>query len=133
MHILIEGIPVKHKDSDVKTMFEAYGKVSDVKMIVSNITKLNRGFAFVIMPNEEEALKAIESLNGTELEDKTLSVVKSSVTADEGIKNALRHGVQKGGGNTKNFSQGKGAPGKGYSGGGGPKATIPKGGSSRGK
>ena len=133
MHILIEGIPVTHKDADVKAMFESFGKVSDIKMIVSNITKLNRGFAFVIMPVEEEAQKAIETLHGSELLDKNWSVVKSTITAEEGIKNALRHGVQKGGGNTKNFSQGKGAPGKGYSGGGGPKAAIPKGGSNRGK
>jgi RNA recognition motif-containing protein len=131
MHILIEGIPTKHKEADVRAIFEAYGKVSDVKMIISNITKVNRGFAFVIMPEEEEALKAIEALNDSEIEDKKVAVVKSAVTADEGIKNAMRHGSQKVG-NTKNFSQGKGASGKSYSG-GGSKATIPKGGSNRGK
>jgi hypothetical protein len=60
-----------------------------------------------------------------------VTVIKSSVTADDGIKNAMRHGSQKTG-NTKNFSQGKGNSGKNYSG-GGSKATIPKGGSNRGK
>ncbi len=132
MHILIEGIPTKYKEEDVKTLFEQYGKVTLVKMIISNITKLNRGFAYVVMPEETEGLKAIETLNNTEIDEKTVSVVKSAVTADEGIKNAMRHGSQKGG-NTKNFSQGKGAGTKGYSGGGGSKATIPKGGSNRGK
>jgi cold-inducible RNA-binding protein len=133
MHLLIEGIPLKHKEADVRALFETYGKVSDVKMIVSNITKLNKGFAYVIMPAEEEALKAIEGLNETEIDSKVVSVIKSPVTAQEGINNAMRHGSQKGGGNTKNFSPGKsgGAP-KGYSG-GGAKATIPKGGSNRGK
>jgi RNA recognition motif-containing protein len=133
MHLLIEGIPAKHKESDVRTVFEAYGKVSDVKMIISNITKLNRGFAYVIMPDEEEASKAIEALNGKEIDGKEISVVKSSVTAQEGINNAMRHGSQKSGGNTKNFSTGKGGgSAKSYSG-GGPKAAIPKGGSNRGK
>jgi cold-inducible RNA-binding protein len=133
MHLLIEGIPLKHKEADVRALFETYGKVSDVKMIVSNITKLNKGFAYVIMPTEEEALKAIEGLNETEIDSKTITVIKSPVTAQEGINNAMRHGSQKGGGNTKNFSAGKaGGPAKGYSG-GGAKAAIPKGGSNRGK
>jgi RNA recognition motif-containing protein len=132
MHILIEGIPLKYKESDVKTIFEAYGKVSDVKMIISNITKLNKGFAYVIMPEETEAQVAIDAVNGTEIDNKVVSVIKSNITAQEGIANAMRHGTQKGGGNTKNFSSKGGGPSKGYSG-GGAKATIPKGGSSRGK
>ncbi len=133
MHIYVEGIPAKYKESDVKSLFEAHGKVSDVKMIISNITKLNKGFAYVIMPEEEEALKAIEAMNDSLIEEKAISVSKSSVTAQEGIKLAMRHGAQKGGGNTKNFAANKGgAPAKGYSG-GGSRATIPKGGSNRGK
>jgi RNA recognition motif-containing protein len=132
MHILIEGIPLKFKESDVRSVFETHGKVTDVKMIISNITKMNKGFAYVIMPDEEEAQKAIEALNESEMDSKTVSVTKSPVTAQEGINNAMRHGNQKGG-NTKNFASNKGGgPSKGYSG-GGPKATIPKGGSSRGK
>jgi RNA recognition motif-containing protein len=132
MHILVEGIPQKLKEADIKSMFETFGKVSDVKMIISNITKMNKGFAYVIMPEEKEAEQAIEKLHQTEIDGKKVTVIKSPVTADEGIKQAMRHGNQKGG-NVKNFSsKGGGSGSKGYSG-GGPKATIPKGGSSRGK
>jgi RNA recognition motif-containing protein len=132
MHLYVEGIPAKYKEADVKALFEAHGKVSDVKMIISNITKLNKGFAYVIMPVEEEATKAIETLHDSTVDEKVISVSKSSVTAAEGIKLASRHGSQKGGGPSNNFSQSKGGSAKGYSG-GGAKAAIPKGGSNRGK
>jgi RNA recognition motif-containing protein len=132
MHIFIEGIPQKYKEADIRAVFEAHGKVSDVKMIISNITRLNKGFAYVIMPEETEAQAAIDAIDGTEIGEKKVSVTKSPVTAQEGINNAMRHGSQKSGGNTKNFSNKGGGISKGYSG-GGPKATIPKGGSSRGK
>jgi RNA recognition motif-containing protein len=131
VHILIEGISTKLKEEDLKPVFEEYGKVTNVKMVISNITKLNKGFAYIIMPEEAEALAAIEALNGKEMDGKTITVVKSPVTADEGIKQALRHGSTRAG-NTKNFSTKSAGPSKGFSG-GGPKASIPKGGSSRGK
>ena len=49
-------------------LFAAHGEVMDVKVFD------NRGFAFVEMAGQEEAEKAMEALNGTEFEGRTLNI-----------------------------------------------------------
>ena len=55
-------------------LFEAYGQVVQVHIIVDRDTGLPRGFAFVEMTNDAEAEKAIQALNGSILRDRTLDV-----------------------------------------------------------
>lgn len=60
---------------DLKATFEAFGAVSDC-FIPSDYEGNPRGFAFIQM-EEENALEAIEKVNGTELDGRTLNVNKS--------------------------------------------------------
>lgn len=60
---------------DLKATFEAYGEVKDC-FIPTDYENNPRGFAFIQM-EEENALKAIEELGGTELDGRTLNVNKS--------------------------------------------------------
>lgn len=60
---------------DLKTAFEQYGSVTDCFM-PTDFDGNPRGFAFIQM-DEESSLKAIEGLNGTELDGRTLNVNKS--------------------------------------------------------
>jgi len=59
---------------ELRLLFEAYGQVVQVHIIVDRDTGLPRGFAFVEMANEAEAEKAIKALNGSMLRDRTLDV-----------------------------------------------------------
>jgi len=59
---------------DLRRLFEAYGEVAQVHIIVDRDTGLPRGFAFVEMTNDTEAEKAIRALNGSILRDRTLDV-----------------------------------------------------------
>mmetsp|Transcript_14366 Transcript_14366/g.31129 ORF Transcript_14366/g.31129 Transcript_14366/m.31129 type:complete len:377 (-) Transcript_14366:57-1187(-) len=61
--------------ADLQATFEAFGKVSDC-FIPSDFEGNPRGFAFIQM-EEEDALEAIEKVNGTELDGRTLNVNKS--------------------------------------------------------
>ena len=59
----------------LKAAFEAYGEVKDCFVPV-DYDGNPRGFAFISM-DEENALNAIEGLNGQELDGRTLNVNKS--------------------------------------------------------
>ena len=66
------GSEVTHEE--LRRLFEAYGQVVQVHIIVDRDTGLPRGFAFVEMTNDAEAEKAIRALNGSILRDRTLDV-----------------------------------------------------------
>ena len=59
---------------ELRRLFETYGQVVQVHIIVDRDTGLPRGFAFVEMTNDAEAEKAIQALNGSVLRDRTLDV-----------------------------------------------------------
>jgi cold-inducible RNA-binding protein len=65
------GPEVTHEE--IRRLFEAYGQVAQVHVIVDRDTGSPR-FAFVEMTNETDAEKAIQALNGSILRDRTLSV-----------------------------------------------------------
>ena len=58
----------------LKAMFEEYGTVDSVDIPVFRESGKTRGFAFVKMPDNDAAEMAISSLDGTELDGRTLHV-----------------------------------------------------------
>jgi RNA recognition motif-containing protein len=77
MEIYAGSIPFKIKETELKTVFEHYGTVDSVKIIIDNITRQNKGFAFITMPNETEANNAIHALNGSELLGRKIIVTRA--------------------------------------------------------
>ena len=61
-------------DDQLTQLFSQAGKVLTVKIIIDHSTGRSKGFGFVEMSNEEEAKKAIETLNETEFEGRKLVV-----------------------------------------------------------
>lgn len=55
-------------------LFAKFGTVSSVKIIYDKITWESKGYGFLEMENNEEAVKAIEALNGKEIKGKALIV-----------------------------------------------------------
>lgn len=66
MNIYIGNLNYKIQESDLKSALEEYGVVESVKIVMDRETGRSRGFAFVEMPNEEEAKAVIEQLNGAD-------------------------------------------------------------------
>ena len=66
------GAEVTHEE--IRRLFEAYGEVAQVHIIVDRGTGLPRGFAFVEMTNDVEAERAIKGLNGSILRGRALDV-----------------------------------------------------------
>lgn len=61
-------------ESDLRELFAPFGQVTRVHMAMDRETGRARGFAFVEMPNDEEAAKAIAGLDGKELGGRNLKV-----------------------------------------------------------
>lgn len=77
MNIFVGSLPFSIEEADLKGFFEDYGTVDSVKIITDKFTGRSKGFGFVEMPNDAEAQKAIDELNGGTVEGRTIVVNKS--------------------------------------------------------
>ncbi len=74
MNIYVGNLSYGLDDNDVQQLFSEYGTVSSAKIIQDRDTDRSKGFGFVDMPSDEEAQKAIEGLNGQEVDGRNLTV-----------------------------------------------------------
>ncbi|GAB2983261.1 RNA-binding protein [Mucilaginibacter puniceus] len=74
MKIFIAKLPYQFKEADVTELFAPYGEVSAANVIMDRETGRSKCYAFVEMPNAEEALAAISGLNETQILDKAIAV-----------------------------------------------------------
>ncbi len=61
-------------EDDLYNLFAAQGPIDSMKMPVNRITGRHKGYAFIEMVNEEEAVKAVNELNGMTLDNRPLAV-----------------------------------------------------------
>ncbi len=73
-NLYVSGLPYSATDRQLEEIFSAHGTVVSARVITDKFTGRSRGFGFVEMSSQSEAQKAIEALNGTELEGRTLVV-----------------------------------------------------------
>lgn len=73
-NIFVGNLSFNANEQDVRSMFEPYGVVDRVSVITDRETGRSRGFAFVEMPDDQEADRAISSLNGSQVGGRTLNV-----------------------------------------------------------
>ena len=64
MNIYVSNLSFNVRDEDLQEYFAEYGEVSSAKVIMDKFTNKSRGFAFVEMPSDEAANKAIQELDG---------------------------------------------------------------------
>jgi len=72
--IYVGGLPYSAREDELEQLFGAHGQVSSVDIITDRFTGQARGFAFVEMPNDAEAQRAIDALNGSSMGGRTLTV-----------------------------------------------------------
>lgn len=77
MNIFIANLNFKVRNQKLQEIFEEYGEVSSAKIITDRDSGRSKGFGFVEMPNEADALRAIEELNGVEIEGRQIVVKKA--------------------------------------------------------
>ena len=77
MEIFIANIPFASTEDDILGLFDAFGTVERVNIVRERETGDSRGFGFVDMPNEDQALAAIKALDGVGLQGRSLSISKA--------------------------------------------------------
>ena len=61
-------------DQSLNSAFAQFGAVESASVLKDKMTGRSRGFGFVTMTNDEEAAKAIDAMNGVELDGRKLTV-----------------------------------------------------------
>jgi RNA recognition motif-containing protein len=72
--LYVGGLPYSVTEGRLQEIFSAHGSVESAKVISDKFTGQSRGFGFVEMSSGGEAQKAIDSLNGTQVDGRTLTV-----------------------------------------------------------
>lgn len=72
--LYVGGLPYEVTDGQLQELFADHGTVESARVIADKFTGRSRGFGFVEMGSGEEAQKAIDALNNTQLEGRTLVV-----------------------------------------------------------
>lgn len=116
-NIYVGNISFQTTEQDLDAAFSAYGQVERVQIVKDRDTGQSRGFAFVEMPNNADADKAMAALNGADLGGRTLTV--NEARPREPRPGGGGGGFGGGGGNRFSGGGGGGRPSGGGSGGGG--------------
>ena len=92
MNIYVGSLHFKMNEAELKELFEEYGEVGSAKIIFDKYSGKSKGFGFVEMPNEAEAKKAIEELNGSEVGGRNIIVNESIERSDSNRRSNFRGG-----------------------------------------
>lgn len=107
MNIYVGNLSYNTSEGSLERLFGEFGAVASVRIITDRDTGRSKGFGFIEMGEDTEATAAIEALNGTELDGRTLRV------------NEARPRTEGGGGGRGGRGGGRGGFGGGGFGGGG--------------
>jgi RNA recognition motif-containing protein len=72
--LYVGGLPYSTTDAELSELFTQYGSVTSAKVITDKFTGQSRGFGFVEMGTTDEAKQAIDGLNGSKLQQRTIVV-----------------------------------------------------------
>ena len=106
--LYVGNLPYAVTELDLRDLFGGIGTVTDAKIVTDRETGRPRGFGFVEMSTEDEARKAIEEINGRDVQGRQVAVKEAED----------RRGGSGGGGGGRGGG-GYGGGGGGYGGGGG--------------
>ena len=84
MDIYVGNLNYQTTEAELREAFEAYGQLSDVRLITDRYSGRSKGFAFVEMPEQSEAEAAIQALNGKPLQGRTLTVNEARARGEGG-------------------------------------------------
>lgn len=72
--LFVGGLSWDTDEASLAAAFEPYGPLSEVVVVTDRDTGRSRGFGFVVMQNRKDAARAIEALNSSSLDGRTIVV-----------------------------------------------------------
>lgn len=82
--IFIGNLPFQATESEVRSAFEQYGRVSSVHLLTDRATGRSKGCAFVGMSRLDDADEAIRRLNGSQIGGRRVTVNEARSNGHEG-------------------------------------------------
>lgn len=82
MNIYVGNLSRDVSEQELREAFAAFGEIQSVAIIKDKFTGDSRGFAFVEMPNKDEADKAVSSLNGKDMKGRNITVNEARPRTD---------------------------------------------------
>jgi RNA recognition motif-containing protein len=101
MKLFVGGLSWDTTDESLRTFFSGAGNVVSASVVMDRFSGRSRGFGFVEMSNDEEAKKAISTLNGQTLDGRTIVVNEARPQAPRDDR--PRGDFQRGGGSGRRF------------------------------
>ena len=83
MNIYVGQLPYATTADDLRTIFSEFGEIASLNLITDKFSGQSKGFAFVEMPNNSEADKAIKALNKTMFQGREIKVNQAEVAPRE--------------------------------------------------
>ena len=84
MKILVRSLERTVTEEELLKLFQEYGTVESCNLVLDAATGKSKGFAFVEMPNNEEAKQAIENLNGYTFSNRQITVNEARPKVENG-------------------------------------------------
>ncbi|MEO8886822.1 MAG: RNA-binding protein [Mucilaginibacter sp.] len=112
MKIFVARLPYQFKEADIAELFAPYGEVSAVNLIMDRETGRSKCFAFVEMPDDDQANAAIAGLNEKQILDKAIAV--SQAKEKERIERPAGGGYRGGSGSGGGYRGGNSGGGSNY-------------------
>jgi RNA recognition motif-containing protein len=110
--LYVGNLPYSVTELELRDLFASLGTITEAKIVTDRDTGRPRGFGFVEMSTEDEAKKAIEELNGRDVQGRPLAVKEAEDRRGGG------GGGRGGGGGGGGYGGGGGGGGRGFGGGG---------------
>ena len=82
MNIYVGNLSYNTTEEELKGFFSEHGEIASVNIIIDKYTGNSKGFAFVEMPNQSEAEKAIQALDGKEVDGRNIRVNQARPKSD---------------------------------------------------
>jgi len=83
-NIYVGNLGFNVSGEELEQLFSEFGEVASVNIITDRDTGRSRGFGFVEMADDAAAAKAIEALNGKEMDGRALTVNEARPRTDRG-------------------------------------------------
>ncbi|MBI2175465.1 MAG: RNA-binding protein [Parcubacteria group bacterium] len=80
--IYVGNLPYSTNEAELKDMFSEFGEVASTKVITDRDSGRSRGFGFVEMASDSEADRAIQELNGKDMQGRPLVVNEARPMAE---------------------------------------------------
>ena len=112
MNLYVGNLSFKTTDASLQALFQAHGQVQSARVVIDRDSGRSKGFGFVEMDNSAEATAAINALNGTDLDGRSINVNEARPKPEGGGRpssGGFGSGDRRGGGGERSG---------GYSGGG---------------